>query len=243
MGKRQNSRATFTVFVDYDNTLHDTDSKFIAAFEGYLDMSADEFLAIYTNKIHRETVHFNYPERHDDVDFHGRLVAEYFGRPRDQAVVSELKGRFRRAEQECLRNPLFFPDVGGFLEGLRQRRFRVCLTTGEDSQAKGAALNEAFPGGYFDYVFGERELGVLKTEREYFVKALRRTGSEPASTATVGDAPLTDIKPAKAVGIKTVWLNRRGAPMPYDGVSPDYEVRSLAEALTALDKLAALSHG
>ncbi|MEM2904291.1 MAG: HAD family hydrolase [Candidatus Bathyarchaeia archaeon] len=238
---RAGFKPVFTVFVDYDNTLHDTDSKYAEAFEGYLGMTGDEFLGIYVNRIHREIVHFKYPDRHDDLDFHGRLVAQYFGRPKDESLISELKARFRRAEQECLRSPLFFPDVEGFLVGLRQRRFKVCLATGEDSQAKGAALNQAFPGGYFDYIFGERELGVLKTEPQYFVKALELTGSKPASTATVGDAPLTDIKPAKAVGLKTVWLNRRGALMPYESLRPDYEVRNLTEALTALDKLATLS--
>jgi len=241
LGPGRRLKAAFTAFVDYDNTLHDTDSKYIAAFEGYLGMSGSEFLAIYTNKIHREIVHLKYPDRHDDLDFHGRLVAQHFGRPKDEDLISELKARFHKAEEECVRNPLFFADVGVFLEGLKQRGFKVCLTTGEDSQAKADALNKAFPGGYFDHIFGERELGVLKTEPQYFIQALELSGSEPASTATVGDAPLTDIKPAKAVGIRTVWLNRRGLPMPYEGLSPDYEVRNLVEACTALEKLAALS--
>jgi len=241
LARREDRGTAFTAFVDYDNTLHDTDAKYIAALEGYLGMGGAEFLAIYMNKIHREIVHLNHPDRHDDLDFHGRLVAQYFGRPKDEGLVSELKARFHAAEEEYLRNPVFFPDVGDFLLGLRQGGFKVCLTTGEDSQAKAAALNKAFPGGYLDYVFGERELGVLKTEPEYFLKALEQSGSKPASTATVGDAPLTDIKPAKAVGIRTVWLNRRGLLMPYEGLSPDYEARNLAEALKALEKLTALT--
>lgn len=46
-----NCKPFFTAFVDYDNTLHDTDSRYVAAFEGYLGMTGDEFLRIYMNKI------------------------------------------------------------------------------------------------------------------------------------------------------------------------------------------------
>lgn len=234
------ARAGFTVFVDYDNTLHDTDSIYATAFEGFLEMSGAKFLAVYTNKIHREIVHFHRPDKHDDVDFHGRLVAEHFGRPGDEETISELKTRFKRAQQECLRNPVFFLDAEPFLKALKQRGFKVCLATGEDLEEKVAAINRALPGSYFNYVFGERELGVLKTEPDYFLKALELTGSEATSTATVGDAPLTDVRPAKATGIMTVWLNRRGEAMPYEGLQPDCEVRNLMEAIAALDRLAGL---
>jgi putative hydrolase of the HAD superfamily len=43
----------------------------------------------------------------------------------------------------------------------------------------------------------------------------------------VGDGLDTDIAGAQAVGMKAVWINRAGIPLP-EGYSPDAELPSLA---------------
>jgi putative hydrolase of the HAD superfamily len=43
----------------------------------------------------------------------------------------------------------------------------------------------------------------------------------------VGDGLETDIAGAQAVGMKAVWINRAGIPLP-EGYAPDAELPSLA---------------
>jgi putative hydrolase of the HAD superfamily len=43
----------------------------------------------------------------------------------------------------------------------------------------------------------------------------------------VGDGLDTDIAGAQAAGMKAVWINRAGIPLP-EGYSPDAELASLA---------------
>jgi putative hydrolase of the HAD superfamily len=54
----------------------------------------------------------------------------------------------------------------------------------------------------------------------------------------VGDGLETDIAGAQAVGMKAVWINRAGIPLP-DGYTPDAELPSLAGLDALVTKLLA----
>ena len=88
---------------------------------------------------------------------------------------------------------------------------------------------------YFDHIFSEPEIGFLKTEQSYYRIALERAGARPDETVSIGDTPMSDIRPAKAVGITTIWVNRRGEPTPENhDQRPDHEVHNLIEAVEIL---------
>jgi len=47
---------------------------------------------------------------------------------------------------------------------------------------------------------------------------------------------LSDIRPAKLIGITTIWVNRRGEPVPEsEDERADYEVEDLMQAVQILD--------
>jgi FMN phosphatase YigB (HAD superfamily) len=55
---------------------------------------------------------------------------------------------------------------------------------------------------------------------------------------SVGDTPLSDIRPAKLVGIKTIWVNRNQEPKPLeDDQIADYETKGLRKAVEIIRKL------
>jgi len=65
---------------------------------------------------------------------------------------------------------------------------------------------------YFDVAIISGLAGHEKPDREIFLAALDAAGTRPEETVHVGDSVRDDVKGAQAVGIRGIWLDRRGAP-------------------------------
>ena len=61
---------------------------------------------------------------------------------------------------------------------------------------------------YFDVVVSSAELGVAKPDKLIFEKALELAGCGTENSVMVGDRLDNDIIPAKALGMKTVWIRK-----------------------------------
>jgi FMN phosphatase YigB (HAD superfamily) len=91
----------------------------------------------------------------------------------------------------------------------------------------------------FDLILTAQDIGSYKPDRrnfEYALKELAAIGVPAARVLHVAQSLFHDIVPAKALGLKTVWVNRRhgkpggGATPPASGdATPDIEVASMAE--------------
>lgn len=74
-------------------------------------------------------------------------------------------------------------------------------------------------------------VGLLKPDPRIFQRALDRLGVAPEAACMVGDNFERDMAPAKALGIRTIWLNDKAPLRP--GVV-DLQIRSLTELEGAL---------
>ncbi len=221
-----------TVLMDYDGTLHDWDSVLTRSLEGILGFSGEELLRIWTFEIHRAIVHHQYMERHDDMIFHCELLFQKLGRPHDQEVAELICHRFQEAGEKARNDPMYFPDAIPALEAIREMGLKLCLSTGTFAEVKAETLARTTGTNFFGHIFSEPAIGYFKTEPEYYSIALGRAGSTPGETVSIGDTPLSDIRPAKMVGMKTIWVNRRGEPEPAtEDQRADHEVEDLLEAV------------
>ena len=86
--------------------------------------------------------------------------------------------------------------------------------------------------GFFDVVISSAEEGIDKPDPEIFKRALRRAGCSAEQAVMVGDRLDNDIAPAKALGMKTIWvrqgLSRFTHPVCAQD-TPDYTARNLTE--------------
>ena len=73
-------------------------------------------------------------------------------------------------------------------------------------------------------------VGHEKPSREFFEWALRECGTTPEHTVHIGNRLDTDVRPAKALGIGTIWVLRGEAP-------PEPTPEQLAEADLAVADL------
>lgn len=115
-------------------------------------------------------------------------------------------------------------DVVPALDWLRSRRLRLFVITNGNADLERIGI-----AAYFEQVVHARVAGALKPDPAIFSGLLAAAGLDPPAIAHVGDDPHADMRGARAAGMRTVWLNRRGAPWPADETDPDHVIGSLSE--------------
>ena len=132
-----------------------------------------------------------------------------------------------------------FPDSAAALASL-QRRFRLVVLSNVDRAS--FAASEARLGVRFDRVFTAEEIGSYKPDPrnfEYLLDRLAAEGVGPEALVHVAQSRYHDVEPAKTLGLRVVWVNRRhrragwgATPAPRGAAEPDLTVRSLTELAT-----------
>lgn len=129
-----------------------------------------------------------------------------------------------------------FPDTPAALRALRAR-FRLAIVSNVDDDL--FARTALRLGVEFDWVVTAEQARSYKPSQTNFLLALDRIGLPRDRVLHVAQSLHHDIAPASALGVSTVWVNRRrglagpGAT-PAAEAKPDFEVpdlRTLAEAM------------
>jgi 2-haloacid dehalogenase len=123
-----------------------------------------------------------------------------------------------------------FPDTTAALTALG-RRFKLAIISNVDDDL--FARTNARLGVRFDWIITAQQVKSYKPSPNNFHQALARIGVPKEQVLHVAQSLFHDHVPAQALGIQTVWVNRRGdrpgsgATPPAD-VVPDLEVPDLA---------------
>lgn len=89
---------------------------------------------------------------------------------------------------------------------------------------------------YLDLILASAEEGLEKPDLKLFQLALARAGCLPENAVMIGDRLDNDIRPAKQLGLKTIWIRQGFGGMGHPETeedTPDDRVNSLGE-LTGL---------
>lgn len=86
--------------------------------------------------------------------------------------------------------------------------------------------------GYIDLVVASAEEGVAKPDKRIFELALNKSGCKASDSVMIGDRIDNDIVPAKALGMRTIWV-RQGFGQYWsikgENEKADFTVDSLSE--------------
>jgi putative hydrolase of the HAD superfamily len=121
-----------------------------------------------------------------------------------------------------------YPDVLPLLESLHGQ-----VPIGVLANQEAAVVDALRRDGVADYIdiWGVSAIvGHEKPSPELFRWAMSQAGAAPEQTVHVGNRLDTDVRPAKALGIRTVWVTRGEAPdrpTPEQLAEPDVVVTSL----------------
>jgi FMN phosphatase YigB (HAD superfamily) len=94
---------------------------------------------------------------------------------------------------------------------------------------------------YLSMIVDSRQVGLFKPDPAIFLHAAETLGGDPGSMMMVGDSFDRDVRPAKATGMKTAWLQGpelKQCPAPQ---LVDVHLRKLADLPAALSSAPALA--
>jgi putative hydrolase of the HAD superfamily len=184
-----------TVLFDMDNTLFDLVGAQIAACHavaGSLGRSDGE--SLFTDYFLKGRHGF---ESHENI-------REYLN---DRSLPAD--GNYRSAcviyEKVKLDNIVPYPGVLETLSGLRQQGFHMGIITDAHSRDATRRLERCGLLQFFDGLVSYDMVMVKKPAPEPFLFALEMMRAVPESTLLVGDSPRRDIRPARDLGICTVY--------------------------------------
>lgn len=129
-----------------------------------------------------------------------------------------------------------YPDAEAVLSKLKREGYKLGLVTDTDGKKgmKRKRLRRLPLLKFFDVVvIGGDDTTHAKPSPESFLLAARKLHVEPKECLMVGDKPFTDIRGAKAAGMKAVLVKKRDWKT---GDKPDAVVHSLSEVLALLEK-------
>jgi REG-2-like HAD superfamily hydrolase len=135
-------------------------------------------------------------------------LAQTPGAPRDGALAA----RAVRPLREAFRDPAswqVFDDVVPVLSALRRSGARQAVVSNWDSSLP-ALLDRLHLSSWFDAILVSHLEGMEKPRPELFLRAVERLSGTPGEALHVGDVPELDEAGARAAGIASVIVDRRG---------------------------------
>lgn len=129
-----------------------------------------------------------------------------------------------------------YADAEATLSHLRSKGYKLGLVTDTDGTKgmKRRRLKRLGLVKFFDVVvIGGEDTLRTKPSPEPFQLAASKLGLRPKECVVVGDKPFTDIKGAKAAGMRTILVKRRDWGI---GERADFTINSLAELPSVLGK-------
>lgn len=123
-----------------------------------------------------------------------------------------------------------YPDAMAALKRLTARWPVAALTNGN------ADLGRIGIAHLFVFQLGAREHGAPKPDPSIFHAACARLGMQPEQVLHVGDDPHLDVLGARRAGLRSAWINRRGACWEVFRPAPDFIVHNLHELAERLER-------
>lgn len=130
----------------------------------------------------------------------------------DPGLVESLYGTFSNSGSYAL-----FDDVLPCIERLRGAGLRLGLISNFETWLEDM-LVELEVGGVFDPQVISGHEGIEKPDIELYRIAVARAGIDPSRATHVGDSPVMDVEPARAVGMHAVLLDRGGRYPSFEGI-------------------------
>jgi len=206
---------------------------------------------------------------YDDAHYHRALlttIRELGGRVEDEEFDREYErwrarpgGSFRQLMakrflgedvdlallEETMRKYWHYPEgalMPGAMEALRalEGRYRLGIIADQEVTIRQALRRDGVEP-FIDVWCISAEIGMEKPDPRVFALATSRAGlADPADAVMVGDRLDDDMRPAREVGMRTVWVLTGKAPpnpTPAQLAEPDVWIRGLAELPDAVERL------
>jgi putative hydrolase of the HAD superfamily len=132
-----------------------------------------------------------------------------------------------------LENMYLLPGAQSTLDLLLSRGYRLGLLTNGDGETQRYKIERFGLAKYFERILIEGEIGFGKPDVRIYWLALSALGLKPEQTYMVGDNLNWDVEAAQQMGIKAIWIDRKGTGVPVGStVAPHRVIRDISEVLS-----------
>jgi len=114
------------------------------------------------------------------------------------------------------------------------KTYRLCIISNVDNDIIGRTRDRI--GVRFDVIVTAEDARSYKPSIRPFQIALQRLACRPSEVLHVSSGLRYDMPPAREVGFRTIWINRKRAKAP-SGQRPDFEFDSLAQFAEAEERM------
>lgn len=126
-----------------------------------------------------------------------------------------------------------WPDCQPGLNRLRDMGFTMATLTNSGEGAQRSTLERVGLSEYFDDMIGVQAIGAYKPDPRTFAHGLTRMNADAGDALMVACHPW-DLIGARAVGMRTAYVQRPGTAWYPVADAPDYHVHTLEELAEAL---------
>lgn len=134
----------------------------------------------------------------------------YFGAQIELAQIHQAIARYIEAYR--LQRQVV-PGTLALLQALHTR-VRIAVVTNNLTAEQVGKIQACGLAPYIDALVTSEDVGVVKPDPEIFKTALQRVACTSQETVMIGDSWSSDIRGATQVGIRAIWLNRKGQTCP-----------------------------
>jgi len=215
------------VFCDVGGPLYDDENFVVAVLKALDDLRAEDGAPPADRAVFREL--YDRARAAQGMSLRGALAEEFLG-------SRERRGELHDRTRPYWLHPegTLYADVLPFLRSLHGK-VKIGILANQEAAVVDALRRDGV-ADLIDVWGVSAVVGHEKPSPELFHWALEQAGVEPGEAVHIGNRLDTDVRPAKALGLRTVWVLRGEAPdepTPDQRAEPDIVVNDL-EGLGAL---------
>jgi len=102
-----------------------------------------------------------------------------------------------------------YDETEDILKKLKEKGIKLALVSNSSEQSIEPVLEKFNLAQYFDVILYSFEEGLLKMDKEFYEKAVKKLGVNKEDVIVVGDSIQSDIKGAENAGLKATLIDRR----------------------------------
>jgi len=178
-------------------------------------------------------------ERYVEIEL--EVEHEQYRKYRDVLIISlsrlleEIGIKPTSAEErlfvETLPSWPLFPDTTSSLKQIKSKGYKIAILSNIDNDLIAETIKNM--NIEFDAVITAEITKSYKPNPNHWITLLERLKIDRDRVLHVSASIVHDIRPAKNLGFKTAWINRKGEKAPADAI-PDYEFQNLSQLAVSL---------
>ena len=122
-----------------------------------------------------------------------------------------------------------YSDAFPAVKSLKERGLLIGIIANQPASIKNSLIRDGFEK-FFDFIGISDVVGLEKPNPEFFALAVKELNLKPDEIVHIGNRIDNDVKPAKSIGMKTIWIMRGEAnpnPSREDLSLPDLALPNL----------------